>query len=96
MDEAVVRRPWGGRAVLRAQLERLAEVASLPGHDSGGPVRRRRSRRRRRLVSPSCASLNQNCRTFVYIEQLTSALYLTAARTSTTTGRSLNELSTRL
>ena len=30
MDEAVLRRSVGGRAVMRAQLERLAEVASLP------------------------------------------------------------------
>ncbi len=30
MDEAVLRRAVGGRAVMRAQLERLAEVASLP------------------------------------------------------------------
>ena len=31
MDEAVLRRPIGGAAVMRAQLGRLTEVARLPG-----------------------------------------------------------------
>ena len=30
LDETVLRRPVGGRAVMRAQLERLAEAAALP------------------------------------------------------------------
>jgi Domain of unknown function (DUF5753) len=30
MDEAVLRRPVGGRAVMRAQLRRLVEVAAMP------------------------------------------------------------------
>ncbi|MGH3280479.1 MAG: Scr1 family TA system antitoxin-like transcriptional regulator, partial [Trebonia sp.] len=31
MDEAVLRRPIGGAAVMRAQLRRLVEAALLPG-----------------------------------------------------------------
>src|SRR6266571_3562540 len=76
MDEAVVRRPVGGRAVMRAQLERLAEVASLPqvtiqvvpfgrgGHAAAGG-----SFTVLRFAEPVLPDV-------VYIEQLTSALYL--------------------
>ena len=51
MDEAVVRRSVGGRAVMRAPGAAGApRPERAPGDDSGDPVRRRRSRRRRRLV----------------------------------------------
>jgi transcriptional regulator with XRE-family HTH domain len=33
LDEAALRRPVGGRDVMRAQLKRLAEVAEVPGND---------------------------------------------------------------
>jgi hypothetical protein len=76
MDEAVLRRPVGSRAVMRAQLDQLAEVASLPqvtiqvvpfgggGHAAAGG---------------SFTILRfgeQELPDIVYIEQLTSALYL--------------------
>jgi transcriptional regulator with XRE-family HTH domain len=76
MDEAVLRRPVGGTAVMRAQLEHLAEVAALPhvtvqvvpfgrgGHAAAGG-----SFTILRFAEEEVSDV-------VYIEQLTSALYL--------------------
>jgi hypothetical protein len=76
MDEAVLRRPVGGRAVMRAQLDRLSEVASLPrvtiqvepfsrgGHAAAGGS------------FTILRFAEQELPDIVYIEQLTSALYL--------------------
>jgi transcriptional regulator with XRE-family HTH domain len=76
MDEAVLRRPVGGPAVLRAQLRRLAEVAKLPrvtvqvvpfargGHAGAGG-------------SFSVLRFGErDLPDVVYVEQLTSAVYL--------------------
>jgi len=78
MDEAVLRRPVGGRSVMRAQLHRLVEVCALPqvtlqvvpfglgGHaGAGGSFT---------VLRFDEADLPD----IVYIEQLTSALYLEA------------------
>ena len=76
MDEAVLRRPVGGREVMRAQLAHLVEVADLPqvtlqvvpfargGHAAAGG-----SFSVLRFGAPEVPDI-------VYIEQLTSALYL--------------------
>jgi transcriptional regulator with XRE-family HTH domain len=76
MDEAALRRPVGGRAVMRAQLERLAEIVSLPrmtvqvipfsrgGHAAAGGS------------FTILRFAEQELPDIVYIEQLTSALYL--------------------
>ena len=76
MDEAVLRRPVGGRAVMRAQLEYLAEVARLAqvtiqvvpfargGHAAAGGS------------FTLLRFAEQELPDIVYIEQLTSALYL--------------------
>src|SRR6266568_5876156 len=76
MDEAVLRRPVGGREVMRGQLHRLIEVAELPhvtlqvvpfrhgGHAAAGG-----SFTILRFGEPDLPDV-------VYIEQLTSALYL--------------------
>ena len=76
MDEAALRRPVGGREVMRGQLEHLTEVGELPfvtlqvvpfGH--GGHA----------AASGSFAILRfgeSDLPDVVYIEQLTSALYL--------------------
>lgn len=76
IDEAALRRPVGGRAVMRAQLDRLIEVAGLPqvtiqvvpfgrgGHAAAGG-----SFTILRFAEPELPDI-------VYIEQLTSALYL--------------------
>lgn len=76
MDEAVLRRPVGGRKVMRDQLAHLIEVASLPpvtiqvvpfaggGHAAAGG-----SFTVLRFAEPDVPDV-------VYIEQLTSALYL--------------------
>src|SRR5216683_2422713 len=76
IDEAALRRPVGGPAVMRAQLNRLIEVAELPqvtiqivpfgrgGHAAAGG-----SFTVLRFGEPEVADV-------VYIEQLTSALYL--------------------
>ena len=76
MDEAALRRPVGGREVMRAQLDHLAEMASLPrislqvvpfgrgGHAAAGG-----SFTILRFAEPDLPDI-------VYIEQLTSALYL--------------------
>ena len=76
MDEAVLRRPIGGLTVMRAQLAHLLDVASLPqvtvqvvpfaqgGHAAAGG-----SFSVLRFAEPEVPDI-------VYIEQLTSALYL--------------------
>jgi transcriptional regulator with XRE-family HTH domain len=76
LDEAVLRRPVGGRAVMRGQLYRLLEVAELPhvtiqvvpfgqgGHAAAGGSFT--------VLRFGDAELPD----VVYIEQLTSALYL--------------------
>jgi hypothetical protein len=76
VDEAVLRRPLGGRQVMRRQLERLREITELPhvtlqmvpfklgGHAAaGGPFSILRFAER-------------DLPDVVYLEQLTSALYL--------------------
>jgi len=76
VDEAALRRPVGGRAVMRAQLNRLTEVAELP-HVSiqvvpfgrGGHAAASGSFTILRFREPELLDV-------VYIEQLTSALYL--------------------
>jgi transcriptional regulator with XRE-family HTH domain len=76
MDEAVLRRPMGGRAVMRAQLEHLAELASRPNvtlqvvpFGGGGHAAAGGSFNILRFAEPDLPDI-------VYIEQLTSALYL--------------------
>ena len=76
IDEAALQRPLGGRAVMRAQIRRLIEVARLPhvtvqvapfrrgGHAGAGG-----SFTVLRFGEPGLPDV-------VYIEQLTSALYL--------------------
>jgi transcriptional regulator with XRE-family HTH domain len=76
MDEAVLRRLVGGRAVMRAQLRHLAEAATMPhvtlqvvpfglgGHAGAGG-----SFTVLRFAEPDLPDV-------VYIEQLTSAMYL--------------------
>jgi transcriptional regulator with XRE-family HTH domain len=76
MDEAVLRRPFGGAAVMRAQLRRLAEAAQLPhvtlqvipfargGHAGAGGA------------FSVLRFAEQDLPDVVYIEQLTSAVYL--------------------
>jgi len=76
MDEAVLRRPIGGPAVMRAQLQHLIKVAKMPQvtlqvvpFASGGHAG----------ASGSFTVLRfeeQYLPDVVYIEQLTSALYL--------------------
>ena len=76
MDEAVLRRPLGGRAVMRAQLEHLAEIARLPHvtiqvvpFGGGGHAAAGGSFSILRFADADLPDI-------VYIEQLTSALYL--------------------
>ena len=78
MDEAALRRPVGGRKVMRSQLHRLVEVASLPQvtlqvvpflHDGHAAVGG--SFTILRFAEPDLPDV-------VYIEQLTSALHLEA------------------
>jgi Domain of unknown function (DUF5753) len=76
IDEAALRRPVGGRAVMRAQLSRLAEAAELPHitvqivpFDRGGHAGASGSFTILRFREAELLDV-------VYIEQLTSALYL--------------------
>jgi hypothetical protein len=95
MDEAVVRRSVGGRAVMRAQLERLAEVASLPQvtiqvvpFGGGGHAAAGGSFTILRFAEPELPDV-------VYIEQLTSALYLDGREDVDHYREVMNELSTQ-
>jgi Domain of unknown function (DUF5753)/Helix-turn-helix domain len=76
VDEAALRRPVGGRAVMRTQLSRLTEVAALPQvtiqvvpFGRGGHAAASGSFTVLRFAEPELLDV-------VYIEQLTSALYL--------------------
>ena len=76
MDEAVLRRPIGGVAVMRAQLRRLIEAAQLPGvrlqvvpFARGGHAAAGGSFSILRFEERDLPDV-------VYIEQLTSAVYL--------------------
>jgi transcriptional regulator with XRE-family HTH domain len=78
MDETALRRPVGGRQVIRAQLQHLVEIAALPqvslqvvpfGH--GGHAAAGGSFTILRFAEPTLPDV-------VYIEHLTSALYLQA------------------
>jgi Domain of unknown function (DUF5753)/Helix-turn-helix domain len=76
LDEAALRRPVGGRAVMRAQLSRLTEAAELPHvtvqvvpFDRGGHAGASGSFTVLRFKEAELLDV-------VYIEQLTSALYL--------------------
>ena len=76
MDEAVLRRPVGGPEVMRAQLHHLAEVSALPHvtvqvlpFGLGGHVAEGGSFTILRFDEPDLPDV-------VYIEHLTSALYL--------------------
>ena len=76
MDEAVLRRPIGGTAVMRAQLRRLLDAAQLPGvrlqvvpFARGGHAGASGSFSILRFGEPDLPDV-------VYIEQLTSAVYL--------------------
>jgi transcriptional regulator with XRE-family HTH domain len=76
MDEAALRRPVGGRRVMRAQLERLLELTELPRvtlqavpFDSGGHAAAGGSFTILRFADPNIPDI-------AYLEQLTSAVYL--------------------
>jgi hypothetical protein len=76
VDEAVLRRPIGGRAVLRAQLEHLAEVSRLPNvtlqilpFSAGGYTSTGGAFTLLRFADADLPDV-------VYIEHLTSAVYL--------------------
>jgi Domain of unknown function (DUF5753)/Helix-turn-helix domain len=95
IDEAVLRRPVGGRVVLRGQLERLAEVASLPQvtiqvapFGGGGHAAAGGSFTILRFAEPELPDV-------VYLEQLTSALYLDGREDVDHYREVMNELSTQ-
>ncbi|MBC6462910.1 helix-turn-helix domain-containing protein [Actinomadura sp. HBU206391] len=76
VDEAVLRRPLGGPEVMRAQLEHLAEMAALPNitlqvvpFDRGGHAAAGGPFTILRFSEPDLPDV-------VYLEQLSSALYL--------------------
>lgn len=92
LDEAVVRRPLGGRDVMRAQIRHLIEMSELPhvtlqivpfgagGHAAaGGPFTILR------FAEPGLSDV-------VYLEQLTSALYLDKPTDVDTYMRAMNKL----
>jgi transcriptional regulator with XRE-family HTH domain len=76
MDEAVVRRPYGGAAVMRAQLGHLIDVARLP-HVTLQVVPFSRGGHSAASGSFSILRFTEwDLPDVVYIEQLTSAVYL--------------------
>jgi len=76
MDESVLRRPVGGPDVMRAQLRRLAEVAELP-HVTVQVVPFAGSGHAGESGSFSVLRFDErDLPDVVYIEQLTSAIYL--------------------
>jgi transcriptional regulator with XRE-family HTH domain len=76
MDEAVLRRPYGGAAVMRAQIRRLLEAAELP-HVTLQVVPFARGGHAGASGAFSVLRFReQDLPDVVYIEQLTSAVYL--------------------
>ena len=76
MDESVLRRPAGGPAVLRAQLQRLIEVAGMP-HVTIQVVPFTRAGHAGESGSFALLRFEErDLPDVVYIEQLTSAIYL--------------------
>jgi hypothetical protein len=76
MDEAVLRRPYGGATVMRAQLRRLAEAAALP-HVTLQAIPFSRGGHAGASGAFSILRFEErDLPDVVYIEQLTSALYL--------------------
>lgn len=80
LDEAALRRPIGGADVLRGQIERLLAVAALPQvtlqvlpYSAGGPAAAGGPFTILRFPEPELPDV-------VYLEQLTSALYLDKRR----------------
>jgi transcriptional regulator with XRE-family HTH domain len=76
VDEAVLRRPLGGRKVMRAQLKRLIELAGLPNvtvqvlpFTAGGHAAAGGAFTILRFGEPALPDI-------VYLEQLNSAIYL--------------------
>jgi hypothetical protein len=76
LDEGALRRPVGGRAVMRAQMSHLVEISALPNvtvqvvpFSRGGHAAAGGSFTTLRFDDPAVPDV-------VYIEQLTSALYL--------------------
>ncbi|PKK14489.1 helix-turn-helix transcriptional regulator [Thermomonospora sp. CIF 1] len=76
MDEAVLVRPVGGRAVMRAQLRHLAEICSMPTvtvqvvpFSAGGHAAAGGAFTLLRFAEPGVPDI-------VYLEQLTGALYI--------------------
>ena len=95
MDESVLRRPVGGRAVMRAQLDRLTEMARLPQvtiqvipFGGGGHAAAGGSFTLLRFAEPELPDV-------VYIEHLTSALYLDGREDVDHYREVMNELSTQ-
>ena len=76
LDEAVLRRPVGGPAVLRAQLHRLVEVAELP-HVTVQVIPFARGGHAGASGAFSILRFEErDLPDMVYVEQLTSAVYL--------------------
>ncbi|MFD8704209.1 helix-turn-helix domain-containing protein [Kitasatospora sp. NPDC059648] len=76
LDEAALRRPWGGPELMRGQLDRLLELAELPNvrlqvRPLGGPALSAESGAFS-VLGFSEAELSD----VVYLEQFTTALYL--------------------
>ncbi|HVV21027.1 MAG TPA: helix-turn-helix transcriptional regulator [Pseudonocardiaceae bacterium] len=76
VDAAALRRPYGGRAVLRGQIEHLLRVGELPTvtiqvvpYEAGGHAAAGGGFAILRFAAPELPDI-------VYLEQLTSALYL--------------------
>jgi transcriptional regulator with XRE-family HTH domain len=76
LDEAALHRPIGGRAVMRAQIAHLCEVSELPNvtlqvvpYSSGGHAAAGGAFTILRFAEPDLPDI-------IYLEQLTSALYL--------------------
>jgi transcriptional regulator with XRE-family HTH domain len=93
IDEATLRRPVGGTAVMRAQIEHLLEISQLPhvniqvlpfragGHAGGVPV----------ILLRFAADLLPDV---VYLEQLTSAVYPSSPADLAYYWNMLNQLAT--
>ncbi|WP_019630472.1 helix-turn-helix domain-containing protein [Actinomadura atramentaria] len=92
LDEGVLRRPLGGRAVMRRQIEHLLEMSELPNvtlqvvpFSAGGHAAAPGPFTILRFAEPGLSDV-------VFLEQLTSALYLDKPSDVDTYMRAMNHL----
>ncbi len=92
VDEAALRRPWGGAEVMGAQIDRLVQLAELPNVDLRVMPLRVGGNRAEGGAFSMLSFPEPELPDVVYLEQFTSALYLDKADQVGAYGRAMDRL----